>query len=128
MLKQIVTIVITGIVLVGLDSIYLSVIKNAFELQIRSIQNSPMTINIVGAILCYIILTLGVYYFVIREHRSSIDSFLLGSFVYGVYETTNYSVFKKWKEEIMVIDTLWGGTLFVLTKQIVDVISGAIKI
>jgi len=35
--------------------------------------------------------------------------------VNGVYETTTYSVFKKWSPILMIIDTLWGGILFSVT-------------
>ena len=43
------------------------------------------------------------------------DAFLLGIFVYGVYEGTSYSILKNWTIYTILIDTLWGGTLFALT-------------
>jgi uncharacterized membrane protein len=39
----------------------------------------------------------------------------LGLFVYGVYETTNHAIFKKWYYKTLVMDTLWGAVLFSLS-------------
>jgi len=43
------------------------------------------------------------------------DAFLLGVFVYGVYETTSLALLRKWRPTTVLIDTLWGGILFALT-------------
>lgn len=43
------------------------------------------------------------------------EAFLLGLVIYGVYETTTYSVLKNWKISTVITDTLWGGVLFYLT-------------
>ena len=55
------------------------------------------------------------YYFIIRENKSPLDAFLLGVFVYGVYEGTNYALLNKWEIKVLVMDSLWGGVLFALT-------------
>ena len=47
-----------------------------------------------------------------------INAFLLGLGVYGVYETTNLAIFKKWDPIIGILDTIWGGILFSLTYYI----------
>lgn len=39
--------------------------------------------------------------------------------VYGVYETTNYSIINKWEMTAVIMDTLWGGVLFAATTGIV---------
>ena len=127
-IKESIIILLTGLTLITLDSVYLSAIKHKFELQIVNIQRGSMSINMTGVLLCYLLLTFGVYYFIIREHKSTIDSFLMGIFVYGIYETTNYAVFKKWSQEIVVIDTLWGGVLFALTNSIVYQIRGILQL
>lgn len=121
-LKQILIILLIGIILLGIDSIYLFVNKNAFEILIASVQNGPMQINMTGVILCYILLIFGFYYFIIRENRNNIEAFLMGIFVYGVYETTNYATFKKWSSKLALIDTIWGGVLFALTNHFVKMI------
>ena len=113
------TLLITGIVMLSLDAVYLSAMKNAFENQIAAIQRVAMQFRIWGAIFCYIFLIGGLYYFILKQRRPIMDAFLLGIFVYGVYETTNYAFLKQWKWEIVVADTLWGGILFALTTGIV---------
>ena len=111
--------VLTALFLLGLDSVYLSLNRAFLESSIRRIQHAPLQINYVGLVLCYLIIITGVYYFIILPNRSYLEAFLLGVFVYGVYETTNYATLTKWKPELVVIDTLWGGVLFSLTAFLV---------
>jgi uncharacterized membrane protein len=80
-----------------------------------TIQNSPLQINWVGGILCYIFLTFVLYYFILSKKGKVVDAFLLGICIYGVYETTTYATFKKWPIKMVIMDTLWGGVLFALT-------------
>ena len=106
---------ISAILLVVLDSIYLNLIKSFFTKQIQIIQGDPVIINMFGLFICYIFLITGLNYFIITPNRSVNDAFLLGLVIYGVYETTNYALFKKWSILTVIIDTLWGGILFALT-------------
>ena len=55
------------------------------------------------------------YYFIVNKRQSILDAFLLGISVYGVYETTNYAIFKDWNPLIGLVDTIWGGILFSIT-------------
>ena len=105
----------SSIILVLVDYIYLSIIKDFFGKQIIKVQGSPMKVNLIGVILCYLILVLGINYFIIYQNKSILDAFLLGLLIYGVYETTNYALFSKWSFTTVIIDTLWGGILFALT-------------
>ena len=108
-------IIISGAIMLLLDSIYLGINKSFFENQIMDIQNKPLQFQIGGAILCYIFLILGLYYFIIRNKKSVFDAFLFGIVIYGVYETTNYTLFKNWKLHTVLMDTLWGGILMYTT-------------
>ena len=60
----------------------------------------------------YLILLSGLCYFIIRTHRSVLEAFLLGALIYGVFEFTNMSIFKKWELKTVIMDIMWGGTLF----------------
>lgn len=108
-------IIISGAIMLLLDSIYLGINKSFFENQIMDIQNKPLHFQIGGAILCYLFLILGLYYFIIRNKKSVFDAFLFGIVIYGVYETTNYTLFKNWKIYTVLMDTLWGGILMYTT-------------
>jgi uncharacterized membrane protein len=103
------------VVLLALDFIYISVIRNMFEIQIADVQRVALQVRPLGAVLCYLLLVIGLYYFIVREHRPVFDAFLLGLVIYGVYETTSYALLKKWRWNIVLMDTLWGGILFALT-------------
>jgi uncharacterized membrane protein len=103
------------VVLLALDFIYISVIRNMFEIQIADVQRVALQVRPLGAVLCYLLLVFGLYYFIVREHRPVFDAFLLGLVIYGVYETTSYALLKKWRWNIVLMDTLWGGVLFALT-------------
>jgi uncharacterized membrane protein len=88
--------------------------------QVQDVQGSPLKINLVGAIPCYIIMIPGFYYFIIRPRLSIFDAFLLGIFVYGVYGFTTLSIIKKWNLQTVLIDTLWGGLLYATLTYVIQ--------
>jgi len=106
------TLLISAILFVIIDSVYLNFMKDYFQKQVIKVQGSPIKMNFLGAILCYIFLIVGLNYFIIKPKKSVQDAFLLGIVIYGVYETTNYTIFKNWSILSVIIDTLWGGILF----------------
>lgn len=105
--------------MIPIDYVYLQSIKKYFQWQVEHIQGSSMKVNIWGAVLCYLFLVVGIYYFIIRQKRTYTDAFLLGLVIYGVFETTNYALFKNWAFTTVVIDTIWGGILFALATYVV---------
>jgi uncharacterized membrane protein len=111
---------ISAILLVCIDFIYLKSMKGYFEKQIIDIQGSPLKINFLGAIICYIFLIMGLNYFIIEPKKTPQDGFLLGLVIYGVVETTNLALFTKWAYLTFIMDTLWGGILFGSTTYIVN--------
>jgi uncharacterized membrane protein len=113
---------VSAIVFVFIDSIYLNLIKDYFNNQIRVIQGSTIKLNYLATLLCYIFLIFGINYFIIQPNRSIQDAFLLGLIIYGVFETTNMALFSKWSWLTVLIDTLWGGILFALTTFIIKLL------
>ena len=111
---------VSAIVFVCLDALYLNLFKNYFNKQVQNIQGSEIKFNYLAAVICYIFLIIGLNYFIIRPHRSVNDAFLLGIVIYGVYETTNWAIFKNWSVLSVILDTLWGGIAFALTTFIVN--------
>lgn len=108
-------ILLPAIILLTLDFIYISATFNEFRLQIAEVQRVVLQVKYLGAILCYFFLIFGLYYFILREHKSVFDAMLFGFVIYGVYDTTTYAVLKNWKLKLMIMDTLWGGALMGLT-------------
>jgi len=113
---------VSAIVFIVIDFIYLNVMKGYFDNQIKMIQGTQIKMNYLGAALCYILLILGINYFIIKPRRSVSDAFLLGIIIYGVYETTNYALLKNWSILTVIIDTLWGGLLFASTTYVVNLL------
>lgn len=108
----------SSIILLLLDSIYLTLIGKAYSQQIFNIQKLPMKVNFSGALYSYLLLILGLNYFIISRNRSALDAGILGTVIYGVYDATSYAVLKDWDATLAIIDTLWGGVLFSSTTLI----------
>jgi uncharacterized membrane protein len=113
---------VSAIVMVTIDYIYLYLFKGYFANQVKNVQGTPLKMNFLATAICYIFLILGLNYFIIKPRRSIQDAFLLGLVIYGVYETTNWALFEKWSVITVIIDTLWGATLFGLTTFIVHLV------
>jgi uncharacterized membrane protein len=110
---------LTLVVFLSLDFVFLYSMRSMFNKQIVAVQGSPVVMNVYAAILCYIALIFGIYYFIIREKKSILEAFLLGVVIYAVYETTTLALLKNWTYKTAIIDTTWGGVLFALTTFIV---------
>ena len=104
-----------GMVFIIIDSFYLYSMKDYFNDLVKSIQGSNLKLKILPTIFCYLFLIFSIYYFLIIKNSNLLDAFLLGFFIYGVYETTNLAIFKEWNYKVALIDTLWGGILFIIS-------------
>jgi len=113
---------VSAIVMVTIDYVYLYLFKGYFSNQVKNVQGSPLSMNYLATAICYIFLILGLNYFIIKPRRSVQDAFLLGLVIYGVYETTSWALFKNWSVFTVILDTLWGGTLFAATTYVVKLI------
>lgn len=110
---------LSGITLLLIDLAFLYVMAPTFQSQILSVQGSPLRLNPLGALLSYAFLIFGLNYFIIKDKRSVKDAFLFGLVLYGLYETTTLALLKNWRLQTVLVDTLWGGTLFALTTALV---------
>ena len=104
--------IISTIIFLAVDYVYLSLMKDYFNTLIKKIQGKKIKFNLLGAIICYIFLILSLNYFVLKDKKTPLHAVILGLCIYGVYESTNLAIFEKWDFETLVIDTLWGGVLF----------------
>jgi uncharacterized membrane protein len=108
-------IILLAVILVLVDAGFLYLMSNNFQNMVKKIQGTPLKMELLPTIACYIILVSSLYYFVINKKGSYLDAFLLGFFIYGVYETTNMAIFKDWSYKVGLIDLTWGGFLFLIT-------------
>ena len=112
MIKQIKQILLFATIFASIDAVYLKSVSKYFNNQVKIIQNNDLKIKPISTILCYLTLTLGIYYFAILKKLNYLEIFFLGIFVYGVYEFKNHANFKNLKWKTVLMDTLWGGILF----------------
>ena len=110
---------LTAIIFVVLDGLYLNLIKDYFNNQIKAIQGSDIKADFIAVGITYVFLIFGINYFIIKNNRSVKDAALLGLVIYAVYEFTNLSLFKNWTYLTAFIDSVWGAVLFGLTTGIV---------
>lgn len=125
--------VVLAVIILALDAVFLYTAKDLFARQVMLVQGTAMKVNIPSAAVCYFLIVVGLYYFVLRHiivpnatsSAAAIQTmrlgdgikaaFFLGVLVYGVYETTTLAILRNWNPMTAVIDTTWGGTLFALS-------------
>ena len=110
--------IFSSIILLLLDSVYLTLVRKAYSQQIFNIQKLPMKVNFSGALYSYLLLVIGLNYFIISRNRSALEAGILGTVIYGVYDATSYALLKDWDATLAIIDTLWGGVLLASTTLI----------
>jgi len=113
-MNQVVDLFILTVLLLAFDGTYLYANAKAFGNLVFRIQGTKMKIRPEAVVLCYMAIIVGLYYFIIREHKSPLEAFLLGSVIYAVYDCTNYATLANYTASFALMDTLWGGTLFAL--------------
>lgn len=105
-------IIILTILILVIDCSYLYGIRNIFSKQIMDVQNSPLQMDFLAAVLCYVLIVFGLYYFIIREKKSVFEAFMLGIIIYGIYELTTKAIITNWRWQTVLLDSVWGGILF----------------
>tara|TARA_Y100000591_G_scaffold157289_1_gene135276 strand:- start:26 stop:403 length:378 start_codon:yes stop_codon:yes gene_type:complete len=114
-MKELKEYILFTIIFTIIDAGFLSTTSSLFNDQIKRVQKSNIILNPTSTVLCYLTLTVGIYYFAILKNLSLKEAFGLGIFVYGVYEFTNHAILKDWQWKTVAFDTLWGGTLFTVS-------------
>jgi uncharacterized membrane protein len=125
-MKMLYDIITIAVVMLILDYIYINhvIIPSGYSKMISNIQGSPLSLNLNGAIISYLALMFGLYYFIIMNECTILDAFLLGIVIYAVYDATNYATIKKWDPFVALIDSTWGGVLFATTTFLVYSFNG----
>ena len=104
--------------LLMLDSVYISLTKSYYSSLVKKIQKENMVTRLFSIIGVYMLLAFGLYTLIISKKRSPQEASLLGITIYGVFELTNYAIFKNWSILPVVFDTVWGGILLYLATRI----------
>ena len=114
--------IVSGVIFLLIDSVYLTSISGFFNKVVKRVQGEKIQMNLVGAGLAYLFLTYGLNYFILDQNKSLYEAFLFGFIIYGVYETTNYAILKNWSPLAIVIDTVWGGVVYMLSTYVTRIV------
>jgi uncharacterized membrane protein len=114
-------------VILFIDFIWLYINADKYNNLVENIQKSPLSINLIGAFFSYLILIIGLFFFSIpmikyklKENKNNL--FLLsimyggglGLLLYGMFNATNYGLFKNYDYKIALIDSFWGFILLTI--------------
>jgi uncharacterized membrane protein len=103
------------------DIIYLSIFYNKYNIMIKNITNSDFNIsNYISFMLIYLLLAVGLYYFIILPNKSINEAFLYGLIIYGVYDLTCVTIFKKYDKTMALIDMIYGSSLFAVITYLIN--------
>ena len=118
--EQVVTVVVSAVVMLGLDAIYLTSFGDFFQKLVQKIQGSKISMNIGAAVVTYLAMLVVLNVFILQqpkipENKKYILAWVLGLCVYLVFDGTNLAIFKNWSWKALVLDSVWGSILFLLT-------------
>ena len=111
--------VVTAIILVAIDAIYLKLIAPFYNVQVKKIQGNEINFRMYSAFIVYIILITGLYYFVIGPNRTAKEGAFFGLVVYCVFDFTNHAILDNYSLPLAIMDTIWGSILCGTTTYLV---------
>jgi uncharacterized membrane protein len=115
--------ILTAVVLLVIDAIYLKFIGGPFySLAVKKIQGSEIKFRMYSAFIVYIILITGLYYFVIGPNKTYKEGAFFGLAVYGVFDFTNHAILDNYSLPLAMMDTIWGMILCGTTTFIITTI------
>ena len=116
--EDITNLVLIAVIILLLDAVYLTFITRFFSTMIKEIQKSDMKVKAFPAGIAYLILTVVLYFVLLRDNQPIWKASLLGLAIYGVYDATNMATISGWNPRFAMIDTLWGVVCFTSTSAI----------
>jgi uncharacterized membrane protein len=105
--------IITILLIIAVDLPWLVLGSKTSKAMILSIQGSELKMRWVPGLIVYIALA-----YLVHLPKSSQEAFLLGLCTYAVYDFTNYAILKNYSLQFAVMDSLWGGILFLIVYQL----------
>jgi uncharacterized membrane protein len=113
-----------AITMLILDYVYLSTVSSNYNDLLLKIQNKPLKLKPIYALVVYIIMTVGWTLLILLKNKkyslsnNVINSIILGIVIYGVFDFTNLAIFNNYSLTIALIDVLWGGVLFGISSYV----------
>ena len=111
------------VIFFSIDFVFIKYILNPiFQNNIKNIQGAKLDIKYLPIAISRLLTVFALYYFIITQNKSSFDAAILGFLIYGIFESTNLSLFKKWSIKAFFINTSWGTAIFFITTLIFNAI------
>jgi len=112
-----------------MDFIWLMINSSNYNYLIEKVQKTSLSLNFYGAILSYLTLIFGLFFFSIPmiESRLKKDNLFLlcvlyggglGLLMYGMFNSTNIGIFKNYDYKIALLDTFWGFLIFTMSSYL----------
>jgi uncharacterized membrane protein len=107
------------IIILAIDLLWINyIVGDMWKKNVETVQKSPMEIRKQYALLSYVLIIFGIYYFVQMNMTkdayvkdSLVKGFIYGFILYGVFDFTNLAIFKEFDLKTAIIDMVWGGLL-----------------
>ena len=99
------------VLLILVDSVYLYLTKSIFGEMIVKIQKFAIQPRYWSAAIVYLLLAVGLYWFILKPNRPLWEAFMLGAILYGMFDFISHAIFKKYDLSVAIMDTVWGGAL-----------------
>lgn len=104
--------VLMAISMLLLDGLYYMAVRHIYIDKIEEIQQRPFNFRVSGIILVrYLLMIIGLGYFIVYKQGSVPSAFLFGVIINGVTNGTMYASFRDWNAVGALLDTLWMGVL-----------------
>ena len=112
------TVLKSSAIMLALDFVWIWLVAGKMFTRVaENIQQTKMIVKPAGALIAYGAMIMLFNTFINKE-TSDIHAFLLGALIYAVYDGTSYALFEKWDAKVAIIEILWGGILFYITKKL----------
>jgi len=115
--------ILTAIILVAIEAVYLRAMLPYFNSQIKKIQGKEITPRPYSVVIVYIIIITGLYYFIIGPNKSAKDGAFFGLVIYGIFNFTNHALLDNYSLSLVIIDLIWGMIICGITTLIVNYIA-----
>ena len=112
--------ILTAIILVAIEAVYLRLMLPYFNSQIKKIQGKKITPRLYSVVIVYIIIITGLYYFIIGPNKSYKDGAFFGLVIYGIFNFTNHALLDNYSLSLVIIDLIWGMTICGFTTFIMN--------
>ncbi len=105
---------ITLSIVLIIDFIYLNLNKSMYAPILSS-----SSLNIKYGFIAWSFIAFTISYFIISNpnwtnQQKIMNAFILGLCIYGIYNFTNIAILPNWTNKILIVDTLWGASLFAI--------------